>query len=76
MSDFRYPARLSSRSIHSGQTLCHEMPDGDAHPVRACLDGARLAMGLLMTFGLAGRVRSCLRPLNAVLHDRWPDVLR
>lgn len=35
MSDFRYPARLSSRSIHSGQTLCHEMPDGDAHPVRA-----------------------------------------
>jgi len=37
----------------------------------ACVDGSRIAR-VDSIFWCGGRVQSCVRPLDAVAHDRWP----
>jgi len=38
----------------------------------SCVDGSRIASGEL-SFWRVGRVQSCVRPVDAVVHvDRWP----
>lgn len=42
----------------------------------SCLDDARLAMCFWMMMSVAGRVRSCLRPVYAARSTAGPDVAR
>ena len=38
---------------------------------KSCVDGARFAR-VDLTVWRYGRVQSCVRPFDAVAHDRWP----